>query len=522
MYVRLFLSTLVLACASAVPAQEPAAEELPVQPFCSDKAQPFLDRGYFLLHNFEHEWARQEFMTASAIDPECALAYAGEALSFYHPLQGAPSMDDLTLGWDASQRALKAKKQTMRDKRFLGSVELLFKNYKTVRQGARDIAFHNSMQRVHRIHRDDVDMAAFYALSLLALTDGDDERSLARRAEAIRTLETYYRGYPDHPGIVNYLLHALEDSQETARRGLKAARAYPALAPDVPHAQHMPAHIYLRLGMWHELLERTTAADTAAVELMKTLDLPPDRRGLHNLSWKIYALTQLGRIAEARAVLEEVRQIADSVRLTDVDTAYVAMRYRFVVDGRQWSDAVALEVFTEEQRDEILTNHARLLGGWLGGDAEAVRVGGTALKRYGQAVVERFQAEAILAMIDGNVDDMLSSMKRLAWNADRIVPSALIPMPVLPAHELFGEMLLYVGDTEFAAKEFAAGLELYPNRPTAILGLARAASMRGDHDEARARLGELWLIWDRADADYPPFVEALNLPEARAAAATGP
>jgi len=506
------LLALLLAVSGVVHAQD--AEEV-VEVDCDPKAQPYLDHGYFLLHCFEYEWARRELMTASAIDPECALAHAGEALSFNYTLWEPAPVEELELGWLATQRAKKAKKGSGRDRRFVDAVELLFQKYDVTSHSSRAVAFHNAMQRLFLVYRGDVELAAYYGLSLLGLNGQNVSTDTTRELEAAKALERYFDGYPEHAGISHYLIRCYEPTTELAPRGLAAAQNLARIAPGVPMAQHAPARIYSRLGMWDEMMAATLAADEASVELISRLDLEPDRRDLRNAEWKMYAYIQLGRMKEAKAFLEEIGKIAFELEYEAAIPTYVSMRYRFLTDGRQWADALDAEPVTETQEETIMLGDAQLMAGVFTGDEELIRSAFRKLRIYGVGLPQRFNADAARALADNDMSGLFRALRRRSVVEDeRGGRDPLPPLPI-PARELLGEMLLRIGEPGRAGAEFEVTLGERPNRPATLLGLARAASDMGNHEEARARLRELWEVLDGADDDFPLMVESLRLPEAR-------
>lgn len=511
--IRRTLAALALSCAVAGAAR---AQEAPPAGGCDPAALPYLEHGWFLLHAFEYGWARQEFMTASAIDPECAMAHAGEAMSFEPMLWEPPPKEDMALGLSAIKRALEAKKATDEERGFIEAAELLFKTYDRVPRINRDIAFHNAIQRLHRAHTDNVELAAYYGLSILTLDVGRAEPNLDRRSEAARALEPYLKGHPDHPGIALYLVHALDATPEMARRGLDAAHRLVAIAPDLPHARHAPARLYVRLGMWREALEATAASERAADEQLAKLDWPAERRYLRDAEWHVYALLQNGRIAEVRTFVDRIGKLADDTGSDAVRAVFVDLRHRFLVDGRQWSRALEIEPASDPQREKIAVEHARALGAGFLGDAATARAAFKRLSAYGTKVLERKEAEAALGLAENNLEVVNPIMQRLVYGVEQTPAADFMPARGIPEAELLGEMLLQLGEPAQAAEQFAKAALRYTRRPGTILGTARAASALGDSAKAGTALAEFFAIYEGADADAPLMVEAARLPEARA------
>jgi hypothetical protein len=321
-------------------------------------------------------------------------------------------------------------------------VTLLFEDDGSPSRRTRNLAYHHALQELHRDHPDDAEIGAFHGLSLLGIDGGRVTISLNQKREAAEVLWPYFEQGSNHPGVLHYLLHSLSAEPETARKALPVARRYAEAAPGVPHAQHMPAHIYTRLGMWKEVMQATRAADQAAAELARRLDRPPEKREFRNAPWKLYAYLQLGQRAQAKAHLDEIREVAEGSKAPPAVSAYVDMSYRYLLDGRRWEEAArAKPVFFWYQEVGNLA-HAQALGGAFSGNRPAARQGLGTLQRAEQLTVPRLQAEAALAMLDGDLERMIYFMETAVRKEDTQNARSGLPIPPIPGHELFGEMLL--------------------------------------------------------------------------------
>src|SRR5207247_1593877 len=218
---------------------------------CRAEAQRRFERGVALLHSFWYERASEAFKDAVAADSTCAMGYWGQAMSLFHPLWTPPSSDELRAGLGAAVRGY-AVASTPRERAYLAAVPAYYEAYTTVDLKARLVAYAQAMEEVERQHPRDREASIFYALSLIALGQAnptDTTFTYQRRADSI--LEPLFRREPRHPGLAHYLIHT-NDVPQLAPLGLYAARRYAEIAPDVPHAQHMPSHIFTRLGLWDD------------------------------------------------------------------------------------------------------------------------------------------------------------------------------------------------------------------------------------------------------------------------------
>ncbi|MFQ5670112.1 MAG: hypothetical protein ACE5HD_06280 [Acidobacteriota bacterium] len=379
-----------------------------------------LAHGFFLLHSFEYEWARSEFQTAVKADPACAMAHCGTALTYNRTIWSPPTAADLALAWAAVQRAGKAVHATEKDRRFITAAVLLFEDHQQIPKSSRDRSFSRAMARLHDAFPDDVEIGAFYALSVLGLTLGRMTSDLTREDQAAAILRPYLSRHPGHLGVVHYLIHSLDATPGKARQGLPAARRYALIVPGIPHAQHMPAHIYFRLGMWKEGLRATLAADRASVDLLARMGWPAEKRDFHNAGWKLHAFIQLGRLAEAETFLEEIGSIARTTRDSRALSTYITMRYRYLLDGRRWEDAFHARPVAPSAWEAITLAHTVGIAAGFSGHPEAgvralaelkARANGPAFPDAGP-VLEALEVDAALAMARGEVSRMIGFMER--------------------------------------------------------------------------------------------------------------
>src|SRR5215207_624795 len=301
----LLASIATLACTlPALAAEEhshPPPEKLGSVAFetsCSPQVGVAFNRAIALLHSFAYDASEQAFRDVARTDPRCAMAHWGIALSYYHPLWAPPDAEHLRLGMQEIDAARSAKSITPRERQFIDAAAAYYQDSDRVPHPDRALAFERAMAGVAASYPKDMDAQIFYALALLSTAPPTD-RTHANQKHAAQILEPLYRTHPDHPGLAHYLIHAY-DSSELASRGLQAARAYSQIAPSVPHALHMPSHVFTRLGLWKDSVVSNLAARKAAHQ---EGDIGEE---LHAMDYLTYAYLQLGQFADAEKIVREI------------------------------------------------------------------------------------------------------------------------------------------------------------------------------------------------------------------------
>src|SRR3989441_1043891 len=344
---------------------------------CTPEAQTRFERAVALLHSFWYERAADTFREAVVADTACAMGYWGQAMSLFHPLWTPPIGVDLAAGLAASERGL-ALARTPRERDYLAAIRTYYAAYGERDHEARLAAYAEAMDGVRRRHPRDREAAIFYALSLIALAQAnatDTTFSYQRRADAI--LEPLFKAEPRHPGLAHYLIHT-NDVPQLARLGLYAARRYAEIAPDVPHAQHMPSHIFTRLGMWDDDIASNTrsAAAARAYEVERGLTAMWDQRA-HALDYLAYAYLQEGRDTAARRVVDEAAAAPAGYPAGSLvhEYAFAAIPARFALERGRWAEAARLAVrpAPELPAAEAITHFARAIGGARSSDTALAR-----------------------------------------------------------------------------------------------------------------------------------------------------
>jgi tetratricopeptide (TPR) repeat protein len=489
---------------------------------------PFL-RGVAALHNFQYEDAVEAFREAQRADRDFAMAYWGEAMAWNQTLWLNQDADEARavlgrLGPTPEARAAKAR--TELEKGYLRAVEVL---YGAGDRAARDRAYAQEMRRLAAAHPDDIEAQTFLALALMGTAarspalfrEGADDAHAhalvgsAVQKEAAALLEKVLAGHPDHPGALHYLIHDYDDP-EHARLALPAARAYAKVAPLSSHALHMPAHIFVQLGMWDDAAASDEASFAASAAWVERKGLPIGMRDYHSLSWLLYESLQLGRYVKAREALDTMTAAVAQVGEPRFKAILSDMRSRYVLETRAYTELAAATSFdTSGELFAIGVSAARLGDSRLAerARAELARRAGSKESGNRQADVAVMEKElaALLAVAGGRPDDAVLRMREAVALDEGLPPPLGLPRPIKPAPELFGEILLELNRPREAAGEFDRALARWPNRSVALLGRARAAAALGERTSARGHYQHLLANWKTADAGLPELKEARDL-----------
>ena len=489
---------------------------------CRPAAQQRFERGVAYLHSFWYEKAADTFKEVVAADSTCAMGYWGQAMALLHPLWTPPAPAELAAGWAAAERGL-ALARTPREQDYLMAIDAYYKDYATTDPNARLLTYAQAMEGVERRSPGDHEAQIFYALALIGLGQvnaTDTTFTYQKRADSI--LEPLFRREPRHPGLAHYLIHA-NDVPQLARLGLYAARRYAELAPDVPHAQHMPSHIFTRLGLWNDDIASNTRSAAAArrFEDERHLHALWDQRG-HAWDYLIYAYLQQGREREAKGVVDSAAAVTAGYPVGSLPNAYAlaAIPARYALERGQWRDAAALAVrpAPEWRAAEAITHFARALGAARSGDTAATGAEVTALGEIeraeaaaggahaywsGQVKIQRLAATAWAARAAGDTAEAMRQATAAAELEDGTQKHPVTPGAVLPARELLGDLLLELGRPAEAARAYVASLAQQPNRARSLFGAARAAALAGDAKTAKARYQEFLQLMEKADGERP-------------------
>jgi tetratricopeptide (TPR) repeat protein len=468
---------------------------------CRPDAQVRFERAMALLHSFWWEEGGRAFRAVAAADSTCALAYWGLALnSWGNPFVGGPSGDNLRQGAVAAVRALALGAPTAREQGFLASVGALYRDYQTTPNSRRLLAYSDTLARVYRDFPDDPEVAIYYALSLVA-TASPTDTTFTRQRQAAAILNPLFRRFPEHPGLAHYIIHA-NDSPQLASLGLDAARRYAQIAPSAPHAQHMPSHIFVRLGLWDETIAANQRSLEAGIEYARAQGRGAAPEQFHALDYMVYGYLQQGRDSAARRTVAHGLELGAVLSSDALVTNYnrVAMEARVPLERGDWAAAARLPVRAAGQGGiaEALGHFARGIGAARSRDTAQARVEVAALAGLEAALagqpgynwsrivgIKRQAVGAWSLLAAGDTVGALREAKAAADLEDVTEKHPVTPGELLPARELEGDLLLAVGRYPSARAAYEATLRREPGRPRSLFGAARAAELAGDVAAAR-------------------------------------
>jgi tetratricopeptide (TPR) repeat protein len=490
---------------------------------CSPAAQETFLRGVALLHSFEYTPAETTFNEAAAADPSCAIASWGTAMSLYHPLWAPPSKAELERGRAAVAKALATPAKTERERDYVEAIATFYRDSDKLDHKTRAMAYNAAMAALYKRYPADREAAVFYALSQAAAGTLDNDPTFAREKDAAAILNKVLKEEPDHPGVAHYLIHSF-DYPPLAELAVPAARRYASIAPDSPHAQHMPSHIFTRLGMWDDSIASNLKSQAAAQALMKKASFDgASREELHAMDYLTYAYLQTGRDKAAEAVrahLYAMQKVDEPI--FSVAFAATAIPARLALERRRWREAANLELPNNVLNLAPLDNFrwgeahirfARAIGAARSGDADAARIEIAGLSEIEQAMkvppgtydwktqvsIERQLAQAWLARALRHDDEAIQLAKAAADLDDATEKHPVTPGAILPAREQLAELLLEIGKPAEALVEYEASLKRAPLRLASVRGAARAAELAGNGAQARVYADQLLALTKNAD-----------------------
>jgi hypothetical protein len=507
---------------------------------CAPAVQATFDRALALLHNFWYARALTQFLEVQKADPDCGMAYWGAAMTYNHPFWDAPTRQDLSAAWAYAQRGLKAKSQNDREHMYLLAAAALYKDGGAGTKQSRDEAYRERMAALHSKYPDD-EVKLFYGLSILG-TVREGAKGFEMQGRAIDLFESVYAHDKQHPGVLHYLIHAYDDPVH-AKAGLPAARAYAKTAAAVPHAYHMPSHIFTRLGYWDEAAATNENAWQTSNDDVKEAGEPGELRDFHSLNYLSYNYLQLGRYRDAKKTVDlfSAQYQAITNRETAPDSQDLQARHvrgrtifalpdrvlygyfdtlaRFIVESGAWSEVPTMPLIAPSSDFVVMKLHLEAMAAAQRKDAATARTKAAQMMERARIpgqhpfvqqilTMQAREAAAAAALAAGDATGVVREMEAAVAIEDSIDSLSQPPYPILPAHELFGSMLMELGRPAEARKHFEETLRRTPGRPKAIVGIAQAAASMGDVTTASAQYTRLIEMWKNADPDRPELQAA--------------
>src|SRR5882724_5187334 len=484
----------------------------------SPEVQSDFARGVALLHSFFYEEARRVFTSVAERDPTCAMAQWRIAMTWWHPFWTPPTPEEMSAGKAAIQKAMAISAGTDREREFITALNVYYNTPDSSSAGPvgqschgpvgprdRVIAYEKAMHQLRDKYPDDFEVQTFYAFSVLAVGYATpNDTSLSKQLEAAAIFEKLWKQNPNHPGVVHYLIHCY-DYPALAQRGLAAAQSYASIAPWVPHALHMPSHIFTRLGMWDESIAANGASAEAsrAYAAMRHRDAT-EAEELHALDYMAYSYLQEAQDAEAKKIVEIAAKVKNTNPELEFSAAYAlaAIPTRYAFERNDWAAAENLSIpnlphWSSFPFMEALIEYGKALGRAHTGDLDGARKAIARMQQLRYATKEpKFDyfkshldlqmqaASAWVAAAEGKKNDATAMLRLAADSEDILGKHSVSPGAFVPIREQLGALLLEMGQPTEAQREFEAALKIYPGRFRGLYGAAQAAEQAGDNENA--------------------------------------
>jgi tetratricopeptide (TPR) repeat protein len=483
---------------------------------CSPGVEADFNLATSLLHSFEYPEAEKVFARVMANDPDCVMAYWGAAMSIFHPLWEPPKPDELSKG----ERVIALGREvagdnTGREADYLEAIATIYDDWQSQNHLARLAKFEKAAQNIFERYPDDPEAAIFYALALRAASDPAD-KSYVKQKKAGEILETVQKENPNHPGIVHYLIHVY-DYPELAEQGLAAARSYAEVAAASAHAQHMPSHIFIRLGLWPEAIQSNLNSVSSAQCYAQSEGIKGHwDEELHGMDYLIYAYLQRGDDQSAMAQLDSLEHIGKVFPTTGkVAYSVAAMKARYALERRDWNAAANLELpaldIDWKRYPWEKSNHtfARLLGAvntrqfkQANDELQQLQAAHASLNEAKDAyksnlvMIQAKAGEAWIRLAEGKKSEAIQLMTESAELEDKTEKHSVTPGELLPARELLGDMYVTLGQYDKASAAYQENLRRHPNRFNGLLGAAIASEKAGRKQVADEYYQQLMTVAD--------------------------
>ncbi len=495
---------------------------------CNAAAQKEFNRAMALFHSFWFEPAKKSFARVLELDPQCAMAQWGTAfISMGNPFAWPANPNAMKAAAAAGAEAKRIGAGSERERDYIAALGVFLNDWENIDHRTRAVAFENAMERTAGRYPQDIEAQILYALVLDA-TALPTDKTFANQLKAARILEPLFGQYPNHPGVPHYLIHTY-DYAELANKGLPAARVYAGIAPSVPHALHMPSHIFSRVGLWEELVEGNRASYRVAMgELSETTLGIGAYDALHAMDYMVFGHLQQAQDKAAQQIADEVA----AIRKVNVENfvaayAFASIPSRIALEHRDWAQAAALELspsglaWNKFPQAEAILIFARGLGAARIGEVNAARRDLQRLQVLkdamtaakigywaGQADFQIKTINAWIAFAEKRHDEALQSMRAAAEAEEASDKHPVTPGNIVPSRELLAEMLMEAGQPAQALAEYERSLKRDANRFRSVYGAARAAEAAGNSGAAREYYAKLQTLTAKRDTERPELARA--------------
>ena len=496
---------------------------------CSYELRETFNLGLTLIHSFEYAEAEKAFVSILDQDPECLMAYWGTAMSILnHPLSFKQNPKSLKRGEELLKIAKKLTPNNEREKDYIDALSIYFKDWQNLDTQTRKLNYESKMEELHVKYPDDVETAVFYSLSVLATADLND-KTYSKQKKSGKILEKLFEKYPNHPGIAHYIIHNY-DSPELAHMALTTARKYAIIAPSSAHAQHMPSHIFTRLGLWNESIKSNIDSADSAVCYAESVN--PNANWvseIHALDYLVYAYLQLGDNVKAQSEMDKMQEIKEVFPSDHFASAYalIAVPSRLAIENKNWELATQLELpktkldWDKAHWPKAMLHFSRALGYSNIGNSSAaenelksliiLRDKLTEAKNTYESGQVTIQIEAVRGWIEyskGNSKKAIEYMKLASNLESKTSKAAVTPGEIIPADELLADLYLALNKPKQALEAYKINLEGHPFRFNGIYGAAKAAEKLNDIKLAVYYFDQLVKLSAETNSSRPEISEA--------------
>src|SRR3954467_9087941 len=499
-----------LALAQPAHADDTTLGKVNFETSCGPEAQKLFNQAMLYQHSFWYRASQRTFEDVLKADPDCGIAYWGIALSLlWNPHVPTPAKN-LADGAAMIVKGNSVGAKSQRERDYIAALAVMYADHEKVDHRTRIVAYAKAMEQLAQRYPNDDEAQIHYALALNTSASPAD-KTYASQLKGAAILEPIAERQPQHPGVSHYLIH-LYDYPPIAEKGLNAARRYAKIAPAAAHAQHMPSHIFTRVGYWGESIASNAEDERVAKESKDFHDQ------LHAKDYQVYAYLQLGQDQKAKAVMD------DETTVTGFTETFLPGPYalavspaRYVVERGDWKAASELQVRPSPlPQVQAITHFSRALGAARSGNPDAAKADIEKLAELRdklrdakdaywseQVDIQRQVATAWVLYAEGKQDEALNAMSAAADAEDKTEKHPVTPGVPIPARELYGTMLLERGMAKEALAAFEATLKKEPNRLGATLGAAKAAERAADQAKAREHYAAAVALTDNAEPVRP-------------------
>lgn len=495
---------------------------------CSPKTKEDFDLAIALLHSFEYDEAEKVFAKVIEEEPTCAMAYWGVAMSNYHQVwPSPPTQAELQKGTRAILLAQAIKNKSEKETDYINAIATFYKEWNTIDHRTRTLSFEKAMEKVYTTYPTDKEVAAFYALSLVGAADPAD-KTYTKQRKAGEILTALFPGEPNHPGIVHYIIHTY-DYPELASLALPAARKYAAIAPSSAHAQHMPSHIFTRLGLWNECIQSNLVSTSSAKCYAETAGIKGHwDEELHGMDYLVYAYLQRGETSLAKQQLDYLNTIKEVYPVNFKDAyAFAAIPARYYLENKLWKEASEMNMhpidfpWQKFPWQKAIIHFTRLMGSVHTNKLAAAK---TELKnldsmrqlliaekdvyKANQVLIQQKTGEAWILFKEGKTNEALLQITTAVELEDKTGKSPVTPGEIIPAKESMADMLVLMNKPKEALAAYEANLKTHPNRFNGLYGAGLASELSGDAVKANYYYKQLLTIANSPNAGRPELEKA--------------